>query len=91
MLSLGLSLSIQQPASKFSRSGAALLFDDYYNRVIADGGIVEAQNCFIKALFYLGVRNTYDYTETIFPRWIADGATVEAESCFNKSFFSINV
>ena len=91
MFGLGLSLTLQQPASKFSRDAATLLFDEYQQRVVADGGTVEAQSCFEKALFYLGVRNIYDYTDTIFERWTADGATIDSESCFNKAFFSINV
>jgi hypothetical protein len=91
MLGLSFSIPTQRAATKFSRGGASLVQQDYADRVIADGGIVEAAACFTKAVFYLGVRNTYNYTELIFDRWLADGATVEAEACFNKSFFSINV
>lgn len=77
MLSLGLSLSIQQPASKFLRTGANLFFSDYEARVLADGGTVESERCFAAALYYLGVRSVYDYTEFLLDRMYADGASFD--------------
>lgn len=91
MFGLGLPLSVQQPASKFSRGGANVIFSDYQQYVESRGGTTEASGCCIAALFYLGVRNIYDFTITIINRWISDGATVDSQSCFNKAFFSINV
>lgn len=90
MLGLGFNIPTQRVASKFSRGAASLIQQEYAERVVADGGIVEAAACFSRAVFYLGIRNSYNYTELIFNRWIADGGTVEAESCFNKAFFSLN-
>jgi hypothetical protein len=90
MLGLGLSISFTPSGAGFIRTGADLLFNDYYNRVTADGGTVEGEACFERAVFLLGVRTTIDYIDEIFARWTADGGTVEAESCFTNSFFSIN-
>jgi hypothetical protein len=90
MIGLGLSVSLTPSGAGFLRGAAQLIYNDYYNRVTADGGTVEGESCFERAVFLLGVRNSINYTDLIFQRWTADGATVEAESCFNNSFFSLN-
>ena len=77
MFGLGLSLTLQQPASKFVREGASLFFDDYQQRVLADGGTVEGSSCFISKVYALGVRDTYDYTEFLLDRMYQDGASFD--------------
>jgi hypothetical protein len=90
MLGLGLIVSLTPSGAGFLRGAAQLIYNDYYNRVTADGGTVEGESCFERAVFLLGVRNTVNYIDLIFQRWTADGGTIEAEDCFNNSFFSLN-
>ena len=90
MLGLGLSISFTPSGAGFLRGAAQLIYNDYYNRVTADGGTVEGESCFERAVFLLGVRNTVNYIDLIFQRWTADGGTIEAEDCFTNSFFALN-
>ena len=90
MLGLGLSVSLTPSGAGFLRGAAQLIYNDYYNRVTADGGTVEGESCFERAVFLLGVRNTANYIDLIFQRWTADGGTIEAEDCFTNSFFALN-
>lgn len=90
MLGLGLSVSLTPSGAGFLRGAAQLIYNDYYNRVTADGGTVEGESCFERAVFLLGVRNTVNYIDLIFQRWTDDGGTIEAEDCFTNSFFALN-
>lgn len=90
MLGLGLSVSLTSSGAGFLRGAAQLIYNDYYNRVTADGGTVEGDSCFERSVFLLGVRNTVNYIDLIFQRWTADGGTIEAEDCFTNSFFALN-
>jgi hypothetical protein len=90
MIGLGLSISLTPSGAGFLRGSAQLIYNDYYNRVTADGGTVEGESCFERAVFLLGVRNTVNYIDLIFQRWTADGGTIEAEDCFTNSFFALN-
>jgi len=90
MIGLGLSVSLTPSGAGFLREAAQLIYNDYYNRVTADGGTVEGESCFERAVFLLGVRNTVNYIDLIFQRWTADGGTIEAEDCFTNSFFALN-
>lgn len=90
MIGLGLSVSLTPSGAGFLRGAAQLIFNDYYNRVTADGGTVEGESCFERAVFLLGVRNTVNYIDLIFQRWTDDGGTIEAEDCFTNSFFALN-
>ena len=90
MIGLGLSISLTPSGAGFLRGAAQLIYNDYYNRVTADGGTVEGESCFERAVFLLGVRNTVNYIDLIFQRWAADGGTIEAEDCFTNSFFALN-
>jgi hypothetical protein len=90
MIGLGLSISLTPSGTGFLRGAAQLIYNDYYNRVTADGGTVEGESCFERAVFLLGVRNTVNYIDLIFQRWTVDGGTIEAEDCFTNSFFALN-
>jgi hypothetical protein len=90
MIGLGLSISLTPSGAGFLRGAAQLIYNDYYSRVTADGGTVEGESCFERAVFLLGVRNTVNYIDLIFQRWTADGGTIEAEDCFTNSFFALN-
>lgn len=90
MLGLGLSVSLTPSGAGFLHGAAQLIFNDYFTRVTADGGTVEAESCFERAVFLLGVRNTVNYIDLIFQRWTADGGTVEAQDCFTNSLFELN-
>jgi hypothetical protein len=90
MIGLGLSISLTPSGAGFLRGAAQLIYNDYYNRVTADGGTVEGESCFERAVFLLGVCNTVNYIDLIFQRWTADGGTIEAEDCFTNSFFALN-
>jgi hypothetical protein len=90
MIGLGLSISLTPSGAGFLRGAAQLIYNDYYNRVTADGGTVEGESCFERAVFLLGVRNTVNYIDLIFQRWTADGGIIEAEDCFTNSFFALN-
>ena len=90
MIGLGLSVSLTPSGAGFLRGAAQLIYNDYYNRVTADGGTVEGESCFERAVFLLGVRNTVNYIDLIFQRWTDDGGTIEAEDCFTNSFFALN-
>ena len=89
MLSLGLSItsSGNNVFTGFRKTAASILATDYATRVTTDGGVVEGLTCLTNALYDLGVRNTFDYTDSIFERWINDGGTVEATSCFINEYF----
>jgi len=90
MIGLGLSVSLTPSGAGFLRGAAQIIYNAYYNRVTADGGTVEGESCFERAVFLLGVRNTVNYIDLIFQRWTADGGTIEAEDCFTNSFFALN-
>jgi hypothetical protein len=90
MLGLGVQLNINSNGGSFYRGGAAQLVADYQARVLAAGGVVENTTCLTKDLFYLGVRNSYDYIKTITDRWILAGATVEGIPCLRNSFINLN-
>jgi hypothetical protein len=88
---LGLSNNLSNATGRqLGKSTAALLATDYATRVTTDGGVVEGLTCLANALYDLGVRNTFDYTDSIFERWINDGGTVEATSCFINDYFFLN-
>jgi hypothetical protein len=88
---LGLSNNLSNATGRqLGKSTAALLATDYATRVTTDGGVVEGLTCLTNALYDLGVRNTFDYTDSIFERWINDGGTVEATICFINDYFFLN-
>ena len=89
MLAQGLSVtaSVNNNFTGFRTTAAGYLASDYSDRVTADGGTVEALTCLTRALYDLGVRNTFNYTDSIFERWLDDGGTVEATSCFLNDYF----
>jgi hypothetical protein len=90
---LGLGLGLTKGGGVFlsaASKAAKLIYNDYYSRVTADGGTVEGESCFERAVFLLGVRTTVDYVDEIFSRWTSDDGIVEAEGCFINSFFLIN-
>lgn len=90
MLGLGISITLTPTGAGSLRGAAQMLFNDYFTRVTADGGIVEAESCFERAVFQLGVRNTGDYINLIFQRFIADGGVVEGQACFTNALFDLN-
>ena len=90
MLGLGLSISLTPSGAGNLRGAAQMLFNDYFTRVTTDGGIVEAESCFVRAVFQLGVRNTGDYIDSVFQRWVLDGGTVEGQACFINALFDLN-
>ena len=57
MLGFGLSLSLNTTGAGFLRGAAQAIYDSYYTRVTADGGVVEGEYCFERAVFLLGVRS----------------------------------
>ena len=56
MIGLGLSVSLNTTGAGFLRGAAQAIYDSYYTRVTADGGVVEGEYCFESAVFLLGVR-----------------------------------
>jgi hypothetical protein len=57
MIGLGLSVSLTPSGAGFLRGAAQAIYDSYYTRVTADGGVVEGEYCFERAVFLLGVRS----------------------------------
>ena len=58
MLGLGISISLTPTGAGNLRGAAQMLFNDYFTRVTTDGGIVEAESCFVRAVFQLGVTDS---------------------------------
>jgi hypothetical protein len=56
MLGVGLSVNLNTTGAGFLRGGAQAIYNSYYARVTADGGVVEGEYCFERAVFLLGVR-----------------------------------
>lgn len=67
------------------------LLNEYRERVLADGGIVEGFLCAIAALRLPGVNIGQFYFDQFEGRVIADGGVVEAEQCTVNAINNINI
>ena len=90
MLSLRNTITSINGRNKFSTSAATEMTDDYISYVATNAGVTESISCLTAAYFDAGVRNSFDYINSIFQRWTLDGATIEGTACFTNSFFLLN-
>ena len=70
-----------------SRSLVSKLFNDFKARVLADGGVVEAQACYLNNLRLPAFSIEDEYIDRV----EGDGGIIEAENCFRFEFNQIRV
>lgn len=78
-------------ATRLGRLKGSGLLNQYRERVLADGGIVEGFLCAIAALRLPGVTIGQIYFYNYEVRVIADGGVVEAEQCTVNAINNLNI
>jgi len=87
---IGIATSLSRVGGSISNSNAELIASQFRDRVIADGGTLEAYSCLVSFINQIIQYDPYNIIQPFVERVLTDGGTYEADSCLYAFLQLIN-